>query len=84
MISGVSSEFSGLQRKHIDADDFLIKPFDVENFLERIDSLLENRRQPAEEKLKEEERLLGMFHRLSDDQKAQFLKEAERLVEEDH
>ena len=43
MISGVPSEISLLQNQG-DANDFLIKPFNIENFVERIEFLLEKRR----------------------------------------
>ena len=43
-ISGVPSEISFLQGRLNGADDFLIKPFDVEDFVERIEFLLEKRR----------------------------------------
>ena len=83
MMSGVSSEFSVLQRKQIDADDFLIKPFDVENFLERIDALLKQRENPGESPLDDELRMLRMFKGLSGAQKELFLKEAGRIAEAD-
>ena len=81
MMSGVSSEISLLQRKQIDADDFLIKPFDVENFLERIEALLENRQNPNERQLDDEQRLMGMFQGLSGAGKETLLKEAERMAD---
>ena len=43
-ISGVPSEISFLQGRLNGADDFLIKPFDVEDFLERIEFMLQKRR----------------------------------------
>ena len=43
-ISGIPSEISFLQGRLNGADDFLIKPFDVEDFVERIEFLLEKRR----------------------------------------
>lgn len=81
MMSGVSSEFSVLQRKQIDADDFLIKPFDVENFLDRIEALLKKRQNPGDSPLDDELRMLRMFKGLSGSQKELFLKKAGRIAE---
>ena len=78
MMSGVSSDFSVLQRKQIDVDDFLIKPFDVENFPERIDALVKKRQNAGEPPLYDE---LRMFKRLSGARKELFLKEAGRIAE---
>lgn len=83
MMSGVSSEFSVLQRKQIDADDFLIKPFDVENFLERIESLLGKRQNHEGQPVDDEQRLLSIYQGLSDAQRERFLTEAERIAESD-
>ena len=83
MMSGVSSEFSALQGKQIDADDFLIKPFDVENFLQRIEALIEMRQTPKEQPLDDEQRLMRMFQALSDARKESFLREAGRIAEAD-
>ncbi|MDA0769403.1 MAG: response regulator [Chloroflexi bacterium] len=80
MMSGVSSEFSVLQSKQIDADDFLIKPFDVENFLERIEALIEKRQNPQEHPLDDERRLVRTFQGLSESRKELFLKEADRIA----
>ena len=83
MMSGVSSEFSKLQRMQVDADDFLIKPFDVENFLERIEALREKRRKPVEQVEDAESRLLHIFQALPKGKRESVLKEAERLSESD-
>jgi len=82
MMSGVSSEFSVLQRKQIDADDFMIKPFDVENFLERIDSLLKQKQNAGESPLDDELHMLRMFKGLSGAQKELLLKEAGRMLKQ--
>ena len=83
MMSGVSSEISVLQRRQIDADDFLIKPFDVEIFLERIEALLKLKQNPVETTIDDEHRLLSIFQGLSDAQKAMMLDEAERIAKAD-
>jgi len=82
MMFGVSSEFSVLHRKQIDADDFMIKPFDVENFLERIDSLLKQKQNAGESPLDDELHMLRMFKGLSGAQKELLLKEAGRMLKQ--
>ena len=83
MMSGVSSEISVLQRRQIDADDFLIKPFDVENFVERVEVLLEKRRRSADSRSEDERHLLATYQGLSAAGKGSFLEEAKRMAEED-
>ena len=78
MMSGVSSEFSVLQRQQIDADDFLIKPFDVENFLERIEALLAKGHISTDD---DESRLLRVFRGLSQAKKEAFLKEVNEMAD---
>lgn len=84
LMSGVSSEISILQKKQIDADDFLIKPFDVENFVERIEALLEKRQRSTDSPSDDDEhRMLAMYQGLSQAKKETFLKEARRIAEVD-
>ncbi len=80
MMSGVSSEISVLQKKQINADDILIKPFDVEDFLERIESLLESRRHAEGLSYDDEQYLMQIYQGLSDESRASLIKEAERIA----
>ena len=78
--TGVSSEISVLQKKQINADDILIKPFDVEDFLERIQSLLEKRSHAVGPSYDDEQYLMQIYQGLSDESKASLIKEAERIA----
>lgn len=83
MISGIPGEISLLQKRQNDADDFLIKPFDVENFVERIEALLEKRRVVLDHKSDDEESLVRMYQDLPESGKALLMKEARKLSSED-
>ena len=83
MISGIPSEISLLQKKQDEADDFLIKPFDVENFVERVEALLEKRRISVGQASDDEHRLVGIFQGLSETGRASLMKEAEKISAED-
>lgn len=83
MISGIPSEISLLQKKQNDADDFLIKPFDVENFVERIEALLEKRRIATGRPCGDEQQLLRIYEELSEAGKALLMKEAGKIAAED-
>ncbi len=83
MMTGVSSEISVLQKKQNDADDFLIKPFDVENFVERIEALLEKRSFSAELPPDSERHLVQIYQELSESGKALLLREAKKISAED-
>ena len=83
MISGIPSEISVLQKKQDEADDFLIKPFDVENFVERIEALLEKRRVAADHQSDGECHLVQIYQELSESGKALLMKEAKKISAED-
>lgn len=83
MISGIPSEISLLQKKQDDADDFLIKPFDVENFVERVEALLEKRRIALGHTSDDEHRLVGIYQELSETGRALLMREAEKISAED-
>ncbi len=79
MITGVSSEISVLQRRQTDADDILIKPFDVENFVERIEALIEKRRFDAKNPPDDESYLIQLYQGLPEAGRALLMKEAKRI-----
>ena len=83
MISGIPSEISVLQKKQDEADDFLIKPFDVENFVERIEALLEKRRVAANHPSDGEYHLVQIYQELSESGKALLMDEAKKISAED-
>ncbi len=83
MMTGVSSEISVLQKKQNDADDFLIKPFDVEDFVERIELLLEKRRFATGHPSDHEHHLVQIYQELSESGKELLMKEAEKISAED-
>lgn len=83
MITGIPSEISILQGKQTHADDILIKPFDVENFVERIEALLEKRRTAAEHPSNNEHHLVQLYQGLSEAGKTLLIKEAERISAKD-
>lgn len=79
MISGIPGEISLLQKKQNHADDFLIKPFDVENFVERVEALLEKRRLAADHPSDYKYRIMQIYQELSESGKALLMKEAEKI-----
>lgn len=83
MISGIPSEISLLQKKQDDADDFLIKPFDVENFVERVEALLEKRRIALGHASDDEHRLVLIYQELSETGRALLMREAKKISAED-
>ena len=82
MITGIPSEISILQGKQTHADDILIKPFDVENFVERIEALLEKRRTAADDPSNNEHHLVQLYQGLSEAGKTSLIREAEKLSAE--
>lgn len=80
MMSGISSEISVLQKKQINADDILIKPFDVEDFLERIESLLKKRVNAPDLSYDDEQYLMQIYQSLSEEGKESLIREAERIA----
>ena len=83
MISGIPSEISLLQKKQDEADDFLIKPFDVENFVERVEALLEKRRIALDHTSDDEHHLVRIYQELSETGRALLMKEAKKISAED-
>jgi len=83
MISGIPSEISLLQKKQDEADDFLIKPFDVENFVERVEALLEKRRIALDHSSDDEHHLVRIYQELSETGRALLMKEARKISAED-
>lgn len=83
MISGIPSEISVLQKKQDEADDFLIKPFDVENFVERVEALLEKRRSATDHPSDDKYHLVQIYQELSETGRALLMKEAKRISAED-
>ena len=83
MISGIPSEIALLQKKQDEADDFLIKPFDVENFVERIEALLEKRRIATDRPSDDEYHLVQIYQELSETGRASLMKEAKKISAEE-
>ena len=79
MISGIPSEIALLQKKQGEADDFLIKPFDVENFVERIEALLEKRKIATDRPSDDKYHLVQIYQELSEAGRVLLMKEAKKI-----
>ena len=83
MVTGWDMDIDRPKTGETGIDLVLLKPFDVDNFLERIDALLKQKQNAGESPLDDELRMLRMFKGLAGTQKELFLKEAMRMAEAD-